>query len=135
MKSEDRKLTRDVANGRIAGVCAGIAKYFSLETWVVRLITFGALIFSFSFILFVYIAAWLILERNDKVKSGRVYDTSTRDNYHFDIKQNVWQAGQPPKQVLAHLGDVFDRLEQRVRRLEKYATSERYRVEREINKL
>ena len=135
MKSADRRLMRDIENGRIAGVCAGIARYFALETWVVRLVTFGALIFSASFISFVYIAAWLILERDDKVKSGRVYDTSTRDNYHFDIKQNVWQAGHTPKQVLGHLGDVFDRLEQRVRRLEKYATSERYRVEREINKL
>ncbi|EWH11857.1 transcriptional activator of the psp operon with PspB, phage shock protein [Catenovulum agarivorans DS-2] len=135
MTATNKKLTRDVHNGRIAGVCAGIANYFSLETWVVRLVTVGALIFSFSFILFVYIAAWLILERNDKVKPARVYETNTRDNYHFDIKQNVWQAGSPPKVVLSDLAEVFERLELRVRNLEVYATSERYRVEKEINKL
>ena len=35
-------LYRDTENGRIAGVCAGIAEYFKIETWLVRILTVTA---------------------------------------------------------------------------------------------
>ena len=36
---QGKQLYRDTDNARIAGVCAGIAHYFGLETWLVRILT------------------------------------------------------------------------------------------------
>ena len=33
-----KQLYRDTDNARIAGVCSGIAHYFGLETWLVRIL-------------------------------------------------------------------------------------------------
>lgn len=40
-----RRLRLDPSRRRIGGVCAGIARYFDLETWVVRLAAITLLIF------------------------------------------------------------------------------------------
>jgi phage shock protein PspC (stress-responsive transcriptional regulator) len=40
-----QKLYRDTVSGKISGVCAGLAKYFSVEAWVVRIAAIAALIF------------------------------------------------------------------------------------------
>ena len=54
---EGRNLYRDPQRGKIAGVCAGLAEYFGVETWIVRLLAISGLIFA-GFITFTaYIAA------------------------------------------------------------------------------
>ena len=40
-----RQLQRNAETGKIAGVCAGLADYLNIETWVVRLI-FSPALFS-----------------------------------------------------------------------------------------
>ena len=56
-------LYRDPKNGKIAGVCAGIADYFNLETWLVRILTVTAFfLLAGPFILVTYVAAWFILD-------------------------------------------------------------------------
>ena len=32
-----KELYRDTRNGKIGGVCAGIAQYFGIEPWIVRI--------------------------------------------------------------------------------------------------
>ncbi len=39
------RLHRDTIRGKVSGVCAGIAKHFSVETWIVRIVAIAALIF------------------------------------------------------------------------------------------
>lgn len=65
-----RTLMRDKAKGKIAGVCAGIAEYFNIEVWLVRIIAVTALIFSSSFVAVIYIAMWFILDEK-KAESSR----------------------------------------------------------------
>jgi len=43
---EGRNLYRDPQRGKIAGVCAGLAEYFGVETWIVRLLAISGLIFA-----------------------------------------------------------------------------------------
>jgi phage shock protein PspC (stress-responsive transcriptional regulator) len=58
-----RRLTRSRAEGKVAGVCAGIANYFDVDVvlvraaWVVFSIVPGAVIGG----LLAYIAAWLVI--------------------------------------------------------------------------
>ncbi|AKQ42585.1 hypothetical protein CP97_11880 [Aurantiacibacter atlanticus] len=50
----------DSANGKIAGVCGGIANYFKIDPLIVRLIfAIGAIVGFGSFILF-YLVIWLL---------------------------------------------------------------------------
>lgn len=140
MNKPNTRLTRDIGHARIAGVCAGIARHFSLETWVVRIITFGALFFSGSLVLFAYIAAWLILEPDNKSDNTQHRHSSADhefnyDEYHFDIKENTWRSGEPPKQALVTIAKGYQKLEERIQQMEKHVTSQRFQVEREINKL
>ena len=62
---EGRRLTRSVADKRIAGVCGGLAEYFGVDSTAVRLlwailsILCGAVIGG----VLAYIVAWLIIPR------------------------------------------------------------------------
>ena len=57
-------LRRDPSKGKIAGVCAGIAEYFGMEIWLVRiLILTGFFLLAPPFFFVGYIAAWFILEK------------------------------------------------------------------------
>ena len=54
-------LYRNTRKGRIAGVAAGLADYWDIATWVVRLMWVGAFLFTGTLALWVYLAAWIML--------------------------------------------------------------------------
>lgn len=59
-----KELLRDDRNGKLAGVCAGIADYFGWEVWLVRLIVVTSVLLGLGGLLPVlYVAAWFILEK------------------------------------------------------------------------
>jgi len=65
-----RRLSRSPANGKIAGVCAGLAEYFDVDVvfirvvWVVLAIVPGAIVGG----VLAYVAAWLVMpERRDPI--------------------------------------------------------------------
>nr|WP_136249904.1 envelope stress response membrane protein PspC [Ningiella ruwaisensis] len=151
-----RSLYRDPQRGKLGGVCAGLAEYLNIETWLVRILTFTAfLLTSGLFVLVVYIAAWLILEKkphdfahtqgNSYVPSGNqggqyvgkgytnANGGSTDDKVH--VKSKVWEAGMPPKQAFTNIQQRFIRSENRLRKLESYVTSNEFQLKREINRL
>ena len=64
------KLTRDVKNRRIAGVCAGLGKYFNLDVSLVRVIWFSLAFFgifsagiSTTLVVITYFILWMILPK------------------------------------------------------------------------
>ena len=80
-----RRLTRSRAEGKVAGVCAGIANYFDVDVvlvraaWVVFSIVPGAVIGG----LLAYLAAWLLIPENTgevPVAHGRRLTRSTTDS-------------------------------------------------------
>ena len=64
-----RELMRDPERGKIGGVCAGLANYFGVETWVVRLIAVTGLIFLPSVVFPAYWIAFFVMDKPDE--SGR----------------------------------------------------------------
>lgn len=44
-----RDLYRDPINGKLSGVCAGLANYFGLEVWLVRIMVISAALLGGSF--------------------------------------------------------------------------------------
>lgn len=57
-----RKLRLDKANGKLAGVCAGLADYFGANPMVMRLIfVLGTLLGAGTFLV-IYILIWLLVD-------------------------------------------------------------------------
>ena len=156
MKSRRGELYRNPAQGKIAGVCAGIADYFGWETWLVRILVVSGVLFGMPFLILGYIAAWFILDKNPKVQSKKHhakfqqsdgcnhshdnthkshYREEEQDNESIKVKARVWQSGEPPKQAFHDIRKKFGSLEKKLRVIEQYVTSSEFTVSREINKL
>lgn len=50
----------DRANGKLAGVCSGIANYFNMDPLIVRLIFAVGAIAGFGSFIVIYLAVWLL---------------------------------------------------------------------------
>jgi len=147
MNRKRGELYRDAEQGKIAGVCAGIADYFGWETWLVRILVVSMVLFGMPFLILGYVAAWFILdkspEQNNKNKfhSGKnVYREDTNfngdvSNESIKVKARIWQSGEPPKQALHDIRRKFRSLERKLQAMEQYVTSAEFTVSREINKL
>lgn len=127
---EGRNLYRDPQRGKIAGICAGLADYFGVEIWIVRLLAITGLIFA-GFITFIaYIAAWFLLDK----KPVTLY-RGEEEFSELRMKARSWQAGVTPQQALGRIAHELDALEPRVQRIEKLVTSKEFNLQREFSKL
>jgi phage shock protein C len=57
---EGKRLTRDMSNKMLGGVCSGVAKFFGVDPTIVRIV-WALLIFGAGFGAFAYIVCWLII--------------------------------------------------------------------------
>ena len=131
---QGKQLYRDTDNARIAGVCAGIAHYFGLETWLVRILTVtGFFLLAGPFVFVAYIAGWFILDKKPSEKTMKTGDSIHQDP--LEVKFKVWQKGEPPRRALQDLKERLARVDGRLQEMERYVTSTEFTVSREINKL
>ncbi|MDP2713952.1 envelope stress response membrane protein PspC [Rheinheimera sp.] len=138
MTKPKRELLRDDTNGKIAGVCAGIADYFGWELWLVRIVTVSAFFLGAGgLVLVLYIAAWVVLEKKSKAafKTTATADLSPATEKVVEVKTRLWQRGEAPKDALQHLTSQFNGLELRLRELERHVTSAKFQLNREFNSL
>ncbi|PJC88053.1 envelope stress response membrane protein PspC [Vibrio sp. HA2012] len=127
----DRELYRDPVNGKLAGVCAGIAHYFGIEVWLVRIIVVSVTLLGGNFLVVVaYVAAAMMLE-----KQPYDYTQTVQAEQWHKLKSKSWQSGKTPAQLLMALDQDLYSLESRVRSMEAYVTSDTFKVNREFNKL
>ncbi|HEJ2468472.1 TPA: envelope stress response membrane protein PspC [Vibrio cholerae] len=126
-----RELYRDPYNGKIAGVCAGLANYFGLEVWLVRILVITAALLGGTFLVLVaYVAMALMLE-----KLPKQYREDIRSQQEYTLKSKPWAQGQAPKELLHTLDRDLSQVETRIRSVEAYVTSEAFKVNREFRKL
>ncbi|AWB70418.1 envelope stress response membrane protein PspC [Vibrio cholerae] len=126
-----RELYRDPYNGKIAGVCAGLANYFGLEVWLVRILVITAALLGGTFLVLVaYVAMALMLE-----KLPKQYREDIRSQQEHTLKSKPWAQGQAPKELLHTLDRDLSQVESRIRSVEAYVTSEAFKVNREFRKL
>ena len=117
--------------GKIAGVCAGLADYFGVETWIVRLLAISGLIFA-GFITFTaYIAAWFLLDK----KPVTLYGEQEGEFAEVRMKARSWQAGITPIRPWAASPVSSTAWSPGVQRLEKLVTSKEFTLQREFSKL
>ncbi|OOE58913.1 phage shock protein C [Salinivibrio sp. ML323] len=125
-------LYRDPENGRIAGVCAGLANHFGMETWLVRILTVSAFLLGFGFFVVVaYIAAVLILDK----KPLEVRQEPSAAQQEHQVKQKPWQSGKSASQLIADLDREFSQMEDKVTHMEAYVTSSTFNVDQAFKQL
>jgi phage shock protein C len=155
------ELYRNTTQGKLAGVCAGIADYFGWESWLVRILVVSGVLLGMGWFIVIYIAAWFILDKKP-ANVGHVNRNAQRGHFGhgqagqqrpkqqapeqqgFDeditnesikVKSRIWQAGEPPKQAFQDIRRKFKTLELELQVIERYVTSPEFTVSREINQL
>lgn len=119
------KLYRNPRRGMIFGVCAGISEYFGFDVTVTRVIVAVAAFFSF----FVFVVAYVVL---GLVLPVRAYSPEPGREADDRLERQVRSS---PHDTLASVRYRFRDLDSRLQRLEKYVTSNRYKLDREFRKL
>ncbi|AUI86250.1 phage shock protein C [Vibrio azureus] len=124
-------LYRDPVNGKISGVCAGLANYLSVEVWLIRIGVISVALLSGTFlVLLAYIAMSFMLE-----KQPHAYTENIKTQQEHTLKSKPWKQGQNPNNLLSVLEKDFVVLDSKLRNMEAYVTSDAYRVNREFDKL
>lgn len=126
-----RQLYRDPVNGKISGVCAGLANYFSIEVWLVRILVISAAVLGGAFlVLLAYVAMTLMLD-----KEPIDYAQKVKSSQDHSLKNKPWQAGRSPSELINTLERDLDKMERQLRNIEAHVTSEAFQFEKEFNKL
>ncbi len=120
----NNRLHRSADNGLIAGVCAGLAEYFGVDVAITRvLVAIGA--FFFPILILAYVALALLLPKRHSI-DDEVAGPDREFRRHVRAE---------PHSTLDSVRHRFRDLDRRLQRLEKYVTSDRYKLDREIEGL
>ena len=126
-----RKLYRDTTNGKISGVCAGLANHFGTKTWLIRTLVISAALLGGSFlVLLAYIAMTFMLE-----KQPANYVGAMESEQEHRLKIEPWQQSQTPGTLLATLEKDFDGLEGKLCDIEAFVTSDTFELDKEFKSL
>ncbi|MFT5808150.1 MAG: phage shock protein C [Moritella dasanensis] len=123
-----KPLYRDTENGKLGGVCAGIAATLGAEVWLVRVV-FVALFFFTGFFLAIllYIIACLLL---DKMPIKQQKQQSIYANH--SMKTKPWQQGHTAEKLLENIATELDSIDKDLQDMESYVTSFSFKMDREF---
>ena len=107
----------------LAGVCAGLANYFGLNTKGLRLIALVSTFFFFPFMVPAYIVLAIILP----VKPADLYENSGQEEFWRGVSI-------APSDVFSNLSHRFRELDLRLQKMEAYVTSREFEIDRELGK-
>jgi phage shock protein C len=125
MNSPRTTLYRDKQNGKLMGVCAGIADYTGINVFWVRL---GALALTFLALgpiaVMLYLAAGFLLNK----KPPYLYRDASEQKYWQGIRQN-------PKRTAREIRSSFRDIDRRLAAVETHYVSSNPRLTAEIERL
>lgn len=126
-----KTLYRDPENAKLGGVCAGIAEYFDIEVWIVRLLVVSAFLFTAGFFVAIaYVMAYFML---DKIPEKQQWQQNAYKKHK--VKKKAWQTGDSAQKILDNISIELDQIQQNIEQMEDYVTSFEYKINREfINK-
>lgn len=163
--SRPRELYRDPDHGKIAGICAGIGRYFNWPVWPIRLALVLLAVFTQFFpMAAVYLIAWFVLDPLSDYSppglrgqlDGWVRHTRSRwdqDQYTpaaadaeyaqpepgGKVEQPVFAAGSSAREPVPpdafSVEAAFAELEQRVQRIERHVTEPAFVLRQQFRSL
>lgn len=121
------RLYRNSEKGVVFGVCAGIADYFGFDITIVRvLMVLGTLFFGGPLVPVTYLILALVLPKDPRPTR---HESADGDD---DLQRKVRAE---PHSTLTSVRHRYRELEGRLQRLEKYVTSERFKLDQEFERL
>lgn len=146
----DLGLYRNTRSGKVAGVAAGIADYWDVAHWVVRLLWIAAFLFTGTLSLWAYLAGWLLLSPRREGMAEEVDADATwvaggggsaaaameydEDRHDFRPRK-AFRYSDSASQRLRKAQERLDAASARVQRMETYVTSRQYALNREFSRL
>jgi phage shock protein C len=148
-----RKLYRNTRDAKVMGVCAGLADYLDVRTCVIRTLTIIAIIFSGGWVIALYVVMGLILDpmpehlyRPQPAPEPRRPTRRERRHERWEQRRErreqrrdrrYWQRAEPsqPDYDTRDVRRRYETIERRLRNLEAYMTSKKFRLDRELRGL
>jgi len=118
------RLYRIPSNGKVFGVCAGLADYFGFDVTVTRVLVVLGAVFSAPLVIIAYVVLGFLLPVRAYEGGGR----DVPDPVQRQVRAN-------PHGSLSGVRYRFRDLDVRLQRLEKYVTSSRYKLDHEFRQL
>lgn len=140
-------LYRNTRDGKIAGVCAGLADHWNVERWVVRLLAIVAFLFTGALAFWLYVAGWIMLAPRRRVDDyGERWDDPVEeyeevvemeyDEYQHDYRpRKMFRYSESPSVRLQRARERLDAAMQRVADMESYVTSRQFQLNKKISEL
>jgi phage shock protein C len=119
-----RRLYRDVENGMIAGVCAGISDYFGFSTRGTRWLVFLSCAFALPAVFIAYIAAAFLLPR----KPVEMRYTEGEERFWQSVRRD-------PHHTMDDIRTRYRDLDGRLQGMEQYVTSPRFDLDQKFRDL
>lgn len=123
MSASRTKFYRDKQNGKVAGVCAGIADYTGIDPTIVRVISV-VLLFATGWFFFLYVAAAMIAPR----KPVGLYETPEDAKFWQGVRTN-------PRRSTAEVRSKLRDIDRRLADMETFYTSRNTQLANEIESL
>ncbi|MGD8326065.1 MAG: envelope stress response membrane protein PspC [Sphingomonadales bacterium] len=124
--AERTRFYRDKRNGKVLGVCAGIADYTGIDVLLVRI---GMIILALSPASGITIITYCVLGCLTPIKPAALYDEPPEE-------KEFWRNMRTrPRATMHDVKMRFSEMEHRLRDMEAYVTSSRRDLDREIDKL
>ena len=119
-----RRLYRDVENGILAGVCAGIGDYFGISVRALRWLVFFGCFFALPGIFIAYVVAVFLLPR----KPAGMYHTEDEEIFWRSVRRD-------PHFASDDIRSKFRDLDSRLQGMEHYVTSPRFDLDQKFRDL
>lgn len=131
-KGWNNNLYRDKNKAYLGGVCAGLAKNFEVEPWVVRLATIASFLFLNSVTIIIYIALWWLLDPEPE-EENLTYEYDERSRSYRPKK--IFRYSDSASERLKRAKEKLESVSRCVTRMEKHVTSRKFDLDREFSNL
>jgi phage shock protein C len=138
-------LYRNTRDGKIAGVCAGVADHWEVEHWVVRLLAVVLFLFTGSLAFWGYLIAWMMLSPRRRDGDFERWEERGEDEEEVEMEYNERHHDYRPRKMGRYSENASVRLQRarerldsalhRVENMETYVTSRQYNLNEEFSKL
>lgn len=138
---------RNTRDGKVGGVAAGLADYWDVAPWVVRLGFVGAFLFTGTLAFWLYIGGWVLMAPRPSRQAvyGSSSDELEYEDIDVDMEYDERHQDYRPRKVFRYSEDSSVRLKRarerldaalrRVEDMESYVTSRQYDLNKEFSKL
>ncbi len=140
-------LYRNTRDGKVGGVAAGLADYWDIAPWVMRLLWVCAFLFTGTLALWLYLVAWLLMARrparagvdgkpSEELEYKEIEVEMEYDERHHDYRpRKVFRYSESSAVRLRRARERLDLALRRVENLESYVTSRQYELNKEFSRL